>query len=258
VVVGVVRRLIVAGALCALCLLAGCASTVGTGQAPAASDASTGLTDAHAGRSRTTGPAPPGETVSATVVRVADGDTVDVRFANGSADTVRIVGADTPEVWVRNTPDEYAGVPNTTAGRDCLRTWGHRASDFAHRRLGDSEVVLAFDPNTDRRGYYGRLLAYVYVNGTNYDYALVRDGLARVYDASDFTMKSRFARAADAARARREGLWQCATTNATATNDATNGVANARLATNTATNDATNGVANARLATSWAANGAAP
>nr|WP_245188523.1 lamin tail domain-containing protein [Halarchaeum rubridurum] len=150
-------------------------------------------------------------TLNATVVDVADGDTVDVRLANGSEETIRLVGVDTPEVWVENTPREFRGLANTSANRDCLRGWGHEASDYTASRLSGADVTLAFDPNTDRRGYYGRLLAYVYVNGTNHNAALIDRGLARVYDDSDFSRKPAFQRAEGAAYENRTGLWTCAT-----------------------------------------------
>ena len=65
----------------------------------------------------------PSET-TALVTDVVDGDTVDVRFPDGSADTVRLLGVDTPEVHVENDPAEFEGVPDTEAGRTCLRRQG--------------------------------------------------------------------------------------------------------------------------------------
>lgn len=200
------RRTLLAVALCALCALAGCGA-VGSPPTTGETDAtqSTGVDGAGA---NDTALAPQGATLNATVVDVADGDTVDVRLANGTTETVRLVGVDTPEVWVRNTPAEFRGMANTSATRGCLRSWGHRASDYT-KRLDGARVTLAFDPNTDRRGYYGRLLAYVYANGTNQNYALVERGLARVYTESDFSRKAAFLGAADAAHDARAGLWQC-------------------------------------------------
>lgn len=162
-------------------------------------------------------------TLNATVVDIADGDTVDVRLANGTEETIRLVGVDTPEVWVANTPGEFRGVPTTSAGRDCLRGWGHNASDYTAARLAGADVTLAFDPNTDRRGYYGRLLAYVYVNGTNHNAALVEHGLARVYDASDFSRKAAFQRFEAAAYQNRTGLWTCAALGADGRGSTTDG-----------------------------------
>ncbi|WP_234402887.1 thermonuclease family protein, partial [Halarchaeum acidiphilum] len=170
------REIEIALVLCLCCALAGCAThgTSGTdtasaiGETPVANANASDATGANAND-----PAAFETTLNATVVDVADGDTVDVRLANGTEETVRMVGVDTPEVWVENAPGEFRGVPNTSAGRDCLREWGHHASDYTAARLAGANVTLAFDSDTDRRGYYGRLLAYVYVNGTNHDAALV-------------------------------------------------------------------------------------
>ncbi|GGN22478.1 thermonuclease family protein [Halarchaeum nitratireducens] len=205
-------------ALCLLCVLSGCA-TGGAGGAGTtaiggnASEATTaGAGDTGSGPSEAESAAAFAETLNATVVDVADGDTVDVRLANGTEETIRLVGVDTPEVWVTNTPGEFRGLANTSATRDCLRGWGHEASDYTTSRLAGANVTLAFDPNTDRRGYYGRLLAYVYVNGTNHNAALIDRGLARVYDDSDFSREPAFRRAETAAYENRTGLWTCAAT----------------------------------------------
>ena len=145
-----------------------------------------------------------------TVVRVVDGDTMEVRYGNGTADTVRLLGVDTPEVHSSNTPDEFEGVPETAEGEQCLRRYGERASAFATERLAGETVVLRFDPESDRRGYYGRLLGYLVVDGENFNYRLVADGYARVYD-SRFTERERFYDAESTAREAGTGLWACAT-----------------------------------------------
>ncbi len=145
----------------------------------------------------------------ATVTRVIDGDTVEVRLADGTEETVRLLGVDTPEVHSANTPDEYEGVPETEAGSACLRTYGERASDFAERRLAGREVGVGYDPTEDRRGYYGRLLAYVYVDGEQFNARLVADGWARVYD-SNTVERERYLGLERRARTARRGLWACA------------------------------------------------
>ncbi|WP_325064144.1 thermonuclease family protein [Halobacterium bonnevillei] len=89
---------------------------------------------------------------TATVVDVVDGDTVDVRFEDGTEERVRLLGVDTPEVHEDVSPGEYEGVPDTDAGRSCLRTWGERASEYADQRLAGETVTVEFDPVSDRRG----------------------------------------------------------------------------------------------------------
>lgn len=148
----------------------------------------------------------------ARVTHVVDGDTVDVTFSDDREERVRLLGVDTPEVHGDVTPAEYAGVPDTPAGRACLREWGERASALADRRLDGRRVRVATDPAADERGTYGRLLAYVTVVGANesFNYRLVRTGHARVY-VSSFGHLEAYRAAADRARDRNRGLWTCRT-----------------------------------------------
>jgi micrococcal nuclease len=195
------RRLL-AALLAALAVLAGCTTTLpvdGTGGATDEPAAAPGAAITPTG----------GDNVTVTVTRVVDGDTVKVEFDNGIEDTVRLLGVDTPEVHSENTPDEFVGVPDTEAGRQCLRGYGERASTFAKETLEGETVTLQFDPDSDRRGYYGRLLGYLVVDGQNFNYRLVAEGHARVYD-STFSLKSAFFEAEASAQSAGTGLWSCA------------------------------------------------
>lgn len=145
---------------------------------------------------------------SATVVRVVDGDTVDVRFADGTEDRVRLLGVDTPEVHGEVNPDEFEGVPDTEVGRSCLRSWGERASEFAAERLAGATVTVTVDSEADRRGGYDRLLAYVTVDGESFNRALLDGGYARLYD-TQFSRRDEFAAAERHARETATGLWSC-------------------------------------------------
>ena len=187
------RRPLLAPVVVLLLLLAGCSATLPA--SPDGADAETSVPDAD---------------VTATVTRVVDGDTLKIEFANGTEDTVRLLGVDTPEVHAENTPDEFEGVPETEAGRECLRRWGERASAFAKDQLTGETVGLAFDANEGTRGYYGRLLAYVSHDGEPFNYRLVADGYGRVYD-SQFERRDRFYDAEATAQEQGTGLWECAT-----------------------------------------------
>ncbi|GGJ10196.1 hypothetical protein GCM10008995_20100 [Halobellus salinus] len=157
---------------------------------------------------RPAGPETSGEGVEVAVVEVVDGDTVDIAYPNGTGDTVRLLGVDTPEVHTDNTPEEFDGVPATEAGARCLRRAGENASAYATDRLAGESVTLVFDERSERRGYYGRLLAYVVVGGESVNHALVEAGHARVYDTA-FTERERYKRTAATARDDRRGLWSC-------------------------------------------------
>jgi len=95
----------------------------------------------------------------ATLVKVVDGDTIDIERSNGDTERIRLIGIDTPE-----------------RGESCFAEAKQRLTDL----LGDGRVRLIKDrSNRDR---YGRLLRYVcsdrdvFVEGS-----LVREGLAVAY-----------------------------------------------------------------------------
>ena len=146
---------------------------------------------------------------NATVTDVVDGDTVDVRLADGSTDRVRLLGVDTPEVHVEPQPEEFEGVPETAAGEACLRSMGTNASAAVADRLEGEQVRLEFDPMADRRGGYDRLLAYVVHDNESINYWLVESGYARVYD-SEFVEAPRYYAAESDAQAAGIGVWNCA------------------------------------------------
>jgi micrococcal nuclease len=149
------------------------------------------------------------ETVNATVTRVVDGDTVEVRYANGTFDPVRLLGIDTPETRGGTNPEEFEGVPDTEAGRACLGRAAGNATDALEWIAGGEPVVLAVDPQADRRDRYDRLLAYVVADGVNANERLVERGHARVYD-STFALSERFYELEQAAQDAGRGVWVCA------------------------------------------------
>lgn len=178
----------------------------------------------------------------ATVTSVVDGDTIEVRFADGSTDTVRLLGIDVPETRAENQPGEYEGVPDSGAGRECLLAAGEAASDDVADLIEGRTVDIATDPVADRRGSYDRLLAYVVLEEGATDAAdgtpnvatetthagdgpttiddavafegetlnewLVATGRARVYDAA-FSKSVAFYDAETTAQREGLGLWQC-------------------------------------------------
>lgn len=147
--------------------------------------------------------------LTAMVTSVTDGDTVDIEYQNGTNDTVRMLGVDTPEVYGANDPTEFEGVPNTEAGKQCLHAAGENASQYTKDRLQqDEQITLVLDKESDGRGDYGRLLAYIRDDGQNLNYQLIQTGHARVYD-SPFSQSERFYAAEADAQAAERGLWHC-------------------------------------------------
>jgi micrococcal nuclease len=146
-----------------------------------------------------------GQTV--TITRVIDGDTMEFEYANGTEDTIRLLGVDTPETTLsRVDPDEYPGIDDSTAGRDHLFEWGERASELATDELEGQQVEIVVDPESDRRGYFGRLLGYIHIDGENFNERLLEDGYARMYD-SQFSMREEFREIEQQAQDDDVGLW---------------------------------------------------
>jgi micrococcal nuclease len=112
------------------------------------------------GAARSRGAEPPGG--FARVTAVVDGDTIDVVW-DGGRERVRLLGVDTPE---------------TVDPRRPLGCYGEEASAFTRRRLTGRTVRLAYD--RQRRDRYGRLLAYVDVDGHRFNDELLAGGYARL------------------------------------------------------------------------------
>ncbi|WP_136592180.1 lamin tail domain-containing protein [Salinigranum halophilum] len=186
------RDVVSALALSILLLFAGCTAGVSPAS-PSTAAARTGSLE---------------QGVTVTVVEVTDGDTMDVRFANGSKETVRLLGVDTPEVYAENTPSEWDGVPETQAGRDWLRQWGTKASEFAKSELDGERVEIRVDSEADRRGGYGRLLVYLSTPDSerSFNRRLLDEGYARLYD-TPFSKRDVFATAEADARDAGRGVW---------------------------------------------------
>ena len=129
-----------------------------------------------------------------TVTHVVDGDTVDVRGADGGTERARLLGIDTPETVKPNTPVQCFG-PEASARVKTLLPPGTR---------------VAVQRDTEARDRYGRLLLYVWrqSDGLFVNASLVSDGFARILSIEPNTAHRRDlgARAA-AARDHRLGLW---------------------------------------------------
>lgn len=137
-----------------------------------------------------TGAAASGESGSARVERVVDGDTVILSAGLGSS---RVVGVDTPETVKPDAP---------------VQCFGPRASAFSKRVLGAAGRVryrVAREPIDD----YGRSLVYLWLpDGRFFNAMLVRGGYARPLP---FPPNTRYAplfqSLAEAAARRGRGLW---------------------------------------------------
>jgi len=141
----------------------------------------------------------------AVVIRVVDGDTVDVIFPDNSTARVRLIGIDTPETYSSNSPYEYEGITDTS----CLSEWGGRASKFAKDKLEGKSITLVSEPNANTRDIYGRLLAYIHIEGEDINATMVQGGFARVYTEGQSSRMDEYLAEEMAAQSNSVGLWGC-------------------------------------------------
>lgn len=145
----------------------------------------------------------PRKTYTVDVVEVTDGDTIDIRFSNGTEDTIRMLGIDAPETASQfERVQEWEGIESL----HYLQEEGFIAEDYASDRLAGETVEISFDANEPVRDVFGRLLTYVTVDGTLYNHQIIADGHARMYD-SGLTRHDAFLEAERDARAVGRGVW---------------------------------------------------
>ena len=101
-------------------------------------------------------PQPQGQLVKATVIRVIDGDTIEVRIGQGFPVRVRVIGYDSPE---RDAP------------------FGDTATKFLKALIEGREVLLESDVQALDR--YGRRLYHVWLQPTLLSELMLLTGLGR-------------------------------------------------------------------------------
>ena len=133
---------------------------------------------------------------NAIVVRVVDGDTIDVRIDGDDHDEkVRFLGVNTPE---------------TVDPRRAVQCFGKQASNFTKALLTNKRVRLDPDPQADERDKYHRLLRNIVLSdGTDVNASLVRSGYAYAYVSFPLNKerKKQLLRLQSEAEAMKRGLW---------------------------------------------------
>ncbi|MBP6005551.1 thermonuclease family protein [Candidatus Saccharibacteria bacterium] len=130
---------------------------------------------------------------SVTVLKVIDGDTIEVSL-NGQIQKVRLIGVDTPE---------------TKDPRLVVQCYGTEASQYSRQRLEGREITLESDPYVANYDKYQRLLAYVYLDGKNFNQELIEQGYAHeyTYDNQLYLYQADFKVSEEIARIKSQGLW---------------------------------------------------
>jgi len=137
-------------------------------------------------------------TLTGTVDRVVDGDTVNI-VARGFQTTIRLIGIDTPET-------KRPGYP--------VQCGGPQASAETARLLPVGRAVrVVSDPSQDARDKYNRFLGYIYAGGSgargSINYRLVSAGFAKayIYGGVPFQYATAFLAAESSAKRRHIGIW---------------------------------------------------
>jgi endonuclease YncB( thermonuclease family) len=125
------------------------------------------------------------------VKQFVDGDTVMVDM-QGTTETIRFIGIDTPETHKPNTP---------------VQCYGPAAAAYTKNRIGSQRIRLVSDALTTNRDRYNRLLRYVVLeDGTYLNKELVQKGYAFAY-AFPFAKSDEFHATMEQAQKAKAGLW---------------------------------------------------
>jgi micrococcal nuclease len=131
------------------------------------------------------------------VIRVLDGDTLDINAPDGEhlVTRIRLWGVDAPELGHGAGSEPFAV----------------EATEFARRTLSGRDVHLVLSPS-QTRDRFGRLLAYVFLErgGTMFNELLIEGGYARADARFPHHYDDRFKAAERRARRLPAGLWAAA------------------------------------------------
>ena len=125
------------------------------------------------------------------VVRVIDGDTIDVRTGNAKTEHIRIIGINTPE---------------TVDPRKKVQCFGPEASRRMHEIADGKTVTLEAKPGEDR-DKYGRLLRYVTLDGRDLGARMIAEGFAQSYRHFPHPRLRTYDQLESQARSSGLGLW---------------------------------------------------
>ena len=127
------------------------------------------------------------------VFSVLDGDTIRYRDENWSLQSVRLLGVDAPE--------------SNTARYKKTECYGKEAKDYLTQRLKGQYVQLSFEEEQASTDRYGRLLAYVSLDGALINEELIAKGYAREYTyKQDYTQQENFKKAEQQAQSNQLGM----------------------------------------------------
>jgi len=130
----------------------------------------------------------------ATVVSITDGDTLKVNI-NGTVETIRVVGIDTPE---------------TVDPRKPVQCFGKEATAKMRELVSGKTVYLEPDQTQGERDKYQRLLRFVFLeDGSDVGLTLIKEGYASeyTYESNPYKYQLAYRNAETEARNNNKGLW---------------------------------------------------
>lgn len=127
-----------------------------------------------------------------TVIRVVDGDTIEV-YQDNQIKKVRLIGVNTPE---------------TVDPRKDVQCYGLEASLYLKKEIEGKKVTLESDPTQQNKDTYGRDLRYVILNGENINKKIIENGYGFEYTYKvPYKFQEEFKIAEENARSDQKGLW---------------------------------------------------
>lgn len=125
--------------------------------------------------------------------KCSDGDTAHF-IINGIDKKVRFLAIDTPEV---------------SSNEEESQRFGKEASEYTCNTLKNAnEIYLEYDGNSDKEDKYGRILAFVHVDGVLLEKSLIEQGLARVYYIyGDYAHVDELRKIEEETKSKKIGIW---------------------------------------------------
>lgn len=146
----------------------------------------------------------------ATVARIIDGDTIEVKRTCGH-DKIRFIGINTPESVDPRRP---------------VQCFGKEASYHLSELIKDKEILISGDESQSIRDIYNRLLGYIFIENknssgttstnslTNINQKMISDGYAYEYTYKvPYVYQKEFKQAQKTAKLENLGLWSSSTCN---------------------------------------------
>jgi micrococcal nuclease len=130
-----------------------------------------------------------------TVVKVVDGDTIDVDVADGKYNHTRI------RLWGIDTPE-------TKSDKFDVMYFGPEATEFTKELALGKQVTVYLDKGNRTRGKHGRLLAYVQLSDKRFlNEVLVAEGYAYTDLRFAHSFYHKYEQLQASARRQKKGLW---------------------------------------------------